>query len=158
MLSKKQLCFLLRGGAMERSTSGEAAPPGTAQQQLPRERQKSPPYAFYLAGITVVSASSIFGLTLLTFADLFQSAAAVTSALGSLFTVTGTVSGAYFGIKAASDTAERSEAAIERAYERADQAYQRSLRASGELPAETSQQGLQGYRQEGGENQPELSK
>ena len=136
------------------STPPAEQPAGEIQQSTSAgELQKSPPLAFYLAALTVLSASGIYGLTLWIFADLFQSVAAVTGALGSLFTVTGTVSGAYFGIKVANDTAMRSEAALERAYERADQSYQVALRALGELPAESSRRVIQGSQQEEGRHQ-----
>jgi len=60
-------------------------------------------------------------VTILVFGARFDSAA-VAAALGVLFTLIGTVSGAYFGIKNSSDTAERAERTTKEAQERAGNA------------------------------------
>jgi hypothetical protein len=71
------------------------------------------------------------------FADLFKNATTVTTALGSLFTLIGTVVGAYFDIKVSNDTSERSQGAIERAHSSAQEANRRAEQAHG-----TAQQAL----------------
>jgi pentapeptide repeat protein len=68
------------------------------------------------------------------FGDLFQDAA---TPLGSLFTLIGTVAGAYFGIKVSNDTSARSQGAIERAHGRAEEANERAQQAH-----DTAQQAL----------------
>ena len=60
-------------------------------------------------------------VTILVFGAKFDSAA-VTAALGALFTLIGTVSGAYFGIKNSSDTADRAEKTTKEAQEKASNA------------------------------------
>jgi len=60
-------------------------------------------------------------VTVLVFGARFESAA-VTAALGALFTLIGTVSGAYFGIKNSSDTADRAERTTKEAHEKASNA------------------------------------
>ena len=60
-------------------------------------------------------------VTVLIFGVEFDSAA-VTAALGALFTLIGTVSGAYFGIKNSSDTADRAERMAKEAHEKASNA------------------------------------
>ena len=65
------------------------------------------PYAFYLVALAVVTISATFVATMAIFATTFNQAAEVTTSLTSLFTVVGTVVGAYFGIKVSSDTIGR---------------------------------------------------
>jgi hypothetical protein len=60
-------------------------------------------------------------VTVLIFGVEFDSAA-VTAALGALFTLIGTVSGFYFGIKNSSDTADRAERMAKEAHEKASNA------------------------------------
>jgi hypothetical protein len=112
---------------------------------------RSPPYAFYVAAIAILSASIIFGLSMWVFGDLFKSASTVTSALGSLFTLIGTIVGAYFGIKVSNDTSERSQGAIERAHgsaeeanQRAEQAHDTAQQALAELDPDVARRILQG--------------
>jgi len=59
-------------------------------------------------------------VTIIVFGKL--DSAAVTAALGALFTLIGTVSGAYFGIKNSSDTADRAERTDKEAHEKASNA------------------------------------
>jgi hypothetical protein len=59
---------------------------------------------------------------MLIFKDRFGEGALVTTALSTLFGIFGTVIGAYFGIKASNDTAERSQGAIEKANQTANRA------------------------------------
>ena len=86
--------------------------PNTSPDGAPHRR--SPPYAFFVAALAIVAACTVFGLSMWIFAELFNNATTVTTALGSLFTLIGTVVGAYFGIKVSNDTSERSQGAIER--------------------------------------------
>jgi len=60
-------------------------------------------------------------VTILVFGARFESAT-VTAALGALFTLIGTVSGAYFGIKSSSDTTDRAERTTKEAHEKASNA------------------------------------
>jgi hypothetical protein len=76
----------------------------------------------------------VYFLSVWLFGDLFQDAAAP---LGSLFTLIGTVSGAYFGIKVSNDTSTRSQGAIERAHGSAEEANRRAQQAH-----DTAQQAL----------------
>jgi Kef-type K+ transport system membrane component KefB len=79
------------------------------------------PYDFYVAVLAIASACLVYFLSMWAFGDLFQGSAA--TVLGSLFTLIGTVAGAYFGIKVSSDTYERSQGAIERAQGRTEEAH-----------------------------------
>ncbi len=74
---------------------------------------------------------------MLIFQDVFKEAAVVTTALSTLFGIFGTVIGAYFGIKASNDTAERSQGAIERANQTAN-------RALAELPPDVGKEIMRG--------------
>jgi hypothetical protein len=73
------------------------------------------PYAFYVVALAFIVVLIAFVVAIVIFRDLFEQAAEVTTALSSLFTVVGTVLGAYFGIKVASDTADKTRGTIERA-------------------------------------------
>jgi hypothetical protein len=82
------------------------------------------------------------------FGDLFQDA---TAPLGSLLTLIGAVSGAYFGIKVSNDTSQRSQGAIERAHgsaeeanKRAQQAHDTAQKALAELAPEVARRIVQG--------------
>ena len=103
-------------------------------EQAPRQEPQPPPYAFYVAAIAIVAPCLVYFLSLWLFGDLFQDAAAP---LGSLFTLIGTVSGAYFGIKVSNDTSARSQGAIERAHGSAEEANRRAQQAH-----DTAQQAL----------------
>jgi hypothetical protein len=67
------------------------------------------------------------------FGDRLQDVAAVTGALGSLFTLIGTVVGAYFGIKVSNDTADRAQSALKVANERVEKANDKARVAYGRL-------------------------
>jgi hypothetical protein len=79
-----------------------------------------------VAAIAIVSACLVYFLSMWAFGNLFQDAAAP---LGSLFTLIGAVSGAYFGIKVSNDTSQRSQGAIERAHGSAEEANKRAQQA-----------------------------
>ncbi|MDQ3792916.1 MAG: hypothetical protein M3341_09845 [Actinomycetota bacterium] len=70
---------------------------------------------------------------MLIFEDRFEDAGEVTTGLSTLFGIFGTVIGAYFGIKASNDTAERSQDAIEKATQTAN-------RDLAELPPDVGRQ------------------
>jgi hypothetical protein len=119
--------------------------PNAEQNGQPPQR---PPYAFYVAAIAIVSASLVYFLSMWAFGDLFQDAVAP---LGSLFTLIGAVSGAYFGIKVSNDTSQRSQGAIERAHgsaeeanKRAQQAHDTAQKALAELAPEVARRIVQG--------------
>jgi hypothetical protein len=83
----------------------------------------SPPYAFYLVALALSLVSGVFLLTIGVgiFMGLFA-AEQITTALGSLFTLVGSVVGTYFGIKISSDTTNKAQGTIERANDRANKA------------------------------------
>ncbi len=116
---------------MEASSNTE---PNTSPDGAPH---RSPPYAFFVAALAILAACVVFVLSMWIFAELFKNATTVTTALGSLFTLIGTVVGAYFGIKVSNDTSERSQGAIERAHGSAQEANRRAEQAHG-----TAQQAL----------------
>jgi hypothetical protein len=102
-------------------------------QQSPQEKEKSSPYAFWVAAIALLVAALAFILTMFIFGGLFEEAATVTAALGSLFTLIGTVVGAYFGIKVSNDTADRAQDAVKAAGDRAQRANDMAREAYGML-------------------------
>jgi hypothetical protein len=61
---------------------------------------------------------------------VFNNATTVIAASGSLFTLIGTVVGAYFGIKVSNDTSERSHGAIEKAHGSTMEANERAQKAN----------------------------
>jgi hypothetical protein len=84
----------------------------------------SPPYGFYFAGVAICAGLIAYVATivaLIAFTAELDSAA-VTGALGGLFTLIGTVSGAYFGIKSGSDTEDKGRAAEREANAKATEA------------------------------------
>jgi hypothetical protein len=102
--------------------------------QGPGQGPQQSPYAFYVAAIAIVSPCLGYFLSMWAFGDKFQDAA---TPLGALFTLIGTVAGAYFGIKVSNDTSTRSQGAIERAHGSAEEANARALQAH-----DTAQQAL----------------
>jgi hypothetical protein len=103
----------------EESTAGQNG-------RAPGQEPQRPPYAFYVAAIAILSPCLVYFLSMWAFGDLFQDAA---TPLGSLFTLIGTVAGAYFGIKVSNDTSARSQGAIERAHGSAEEANKRAQQA-----------------------------
>ena len=73
------------------------------------------PYAFYVVALAFIVILVAFAVAMVIFRNLFEEAAEVTTALSSLFTIIGTVLGAYFGIKVSSDTTDKTRGALERA-------------------------------------------
>jgi hypothetical protein len=96
----------------------------TDEEQVENQDGKSPPYNYNFAlraigaGLIAFVATMIALIAFTTELD----AAAVTGALGALFTLIGTISGAYFGIKKSSDTEDKGRAAERAANARAEEA------------------------------------
>jgi len=85
------------------------------------EEEKSPPYNLWFAWSAIGVGLVAYAITIFIFGVKFDSAAA-TAALGSLLTLIGTVSGAYFGIKNSSDTADKAGKTTKEAQESAKNA------------------------------------
>ena len=100
------------------------------EEQANQQPWRSPPYAFRVAALAIVAASLVFIFTMLSFGDLFKNATTVIAAFGSLFTLIGTIVGAYFGIKVSNDTSERSNGAIEKAHGSAMEANEKMQKAN----------------------------
>ncbi len=112
----------------EPNQQSEAPPPPS-----PEEPQKSPAHNFWFAIIALGIAVAAFALTILLFRDLFEDPAIVTGALGALFTLIGTVAGAYFGVKSSSDTADRAVRQVSAANARTETANRSAKAAWGGL-------------------------
>jgi hypothetical protein len=81
----------------------------------------TPPHNFRFAVVCVVFAALVFLSTMLIFQDLVKApedAALVAGALGGLFTLIGTVAGAYFGIKSTQDENDKSRQRVDEAHKR----------------------------------------
>jgi hypothetical protein len=117
--------------------SGERQQGAAERQPSSQQEQKSPPYALYVVALALGLASIVFVLVMLIFRNAFQDPAVVTTALSTLFGIFGTVVGAYFGIKASNDAADKAQGAIERANETAN-------RALAELPPEVGKRIMRG--------------
>jgi len=111
-------------------TSGQDSPSGTEAHQSATTSpqgpadggaEKGPPYNLWFALSAIGVGLVAYVVTILVFGVKFDSAA-VTAALGALFTLIGTISGAYFGIKNSSDTADRAEKTTKEAQQRASNA------------------------------------
>lgn len=99
----------------------------------------SRPYAFFVVALALVSISVTFLLIMLMFRRAFlEQPETVIMALGSLFTVVGTVIGAYFGIKVASDTTDKTRGTIERANDTTNRALAALPPEEGKRITETS--------------------
>jgi hypothetical protein len=98
------------------------APTGQAPTGQAPAGTTSPPWNMYvvLAALLLVSVGAI--VVLLTYRSVFENATDVTTVLGSWFTVVGTIVGAYFGIKAASDITDKTQGTITSATNTANQA------------------------------------
>jgi hypothetical protein len=114
--------------------NGENSRAATDQtaDQTPADEKESPPYGFYFAGAAVGAGLIAYVATivaLIAFTTELDSTA-VAGALGALFTLIGTVSGAYFGIKRSSDTEDK-------AYKRVQEANEAARNAAGALDPNT---------------------
>ncbi len=111
------------GEAQQRSEAPTSIPPGGEQssaleeeQQKPPEEEKGPPYNLYFAIVAVGVGAVAYLLTMLIFHGLIkepQDVAIISGALGGLFTLIGTVTGAYFGIKSTQDTTDKARKQVE---------------------------------------------
>jgi hypothetical protein len=96
-----------------------AAPPAAAPPPTP---QTSPPWNMIVVLAALVLVSIVAIVVLLYYRSVFTSATDVTTLVGSMFTVVGTVVGAYFGVKATGDVTDKAQGAIETANNLANQA------------------------------------
>jgi hypothetical protein len=126
-------CSAAEGGIVTEESNGQRRQSPTEGQHSPQEQKKSPAYAFWVAAIALSVAALAFVLTMFIFGGLFQDAATVTATLGSLFTLIGTVVGAYFGIKASNDTADRAQTMIRTASDQTQRANDFAREAYGML-------------------------
>jgi hypothetical protein len=101
----------------EAQHSGATPPQGAPD----RGAEQGPPYNLWFALSAIGVGLVAYVVTILVFGAKFDSAA-VTAALGALFTLIGTVSGAYFGIKSSSDTADKADRTTKEAQEKASNA------------------------------------
>jgi uncharacterized protein YjbJ (UPF0337 family) len=99
-------------------------------EQANEATKRSRPYAFFVAALAIVVAFLAFLFSILIFGDLFNNATTVIAALGSLFTLIGTIVGAYFGIKVTNDTSERTHGAVEKAHGSAMEANEKTQKAN----------------------------
>ena len=97
---------------------------------------KSPPYNMYVALALIGGAIVVFLLVLAVsiFAGLIKTPsdfATVAGTMGGLFTLLGTVAGAYFGIKSTNDTIDKAQKQVEAANARTERVYRGRPPASG---------------------------
>jgi len=93
---------------------------------------KTWPYNLILAIVCVGVAALAYVLTMWYFQDLIKKpadVAVVSGALGALFTLIGTVVGAYFGIKSTNDTADKARKQVDEANDRTERAHQAAREA-----------------------------
>jgi hypothetical protein len=110
---------------IETASNGEQLPAEQRTQtvvQPSQDAEKSPPYGFYLAALTLVLVSLVALVAMAIFRDVFENATDVTTVLSALFTVVGTVVGTYFGIKTSGDTRDKLQGSIDKANETANRA------------------------------------
>ena len=87
------------------------------EKGAPTDEKKGTPYNLVFAIVAALVAGVAYVLTMWLFQDLIKApedAAIVSGALGGLFTLIGTVTGAYFGIKSTSDANDKARAERER--------------------------------------------
>jgi hypothetical protein len=130
----------MEGGIMANESDREK--PGTSREEHGSQQdtkngsadtEKRPAYGFWLATITLVLISLVAFSAMWIFKDVFENATDVTTVLGALFTVVGTVVGTYFGIKTSGDTRDKLQTTIDKANETAN-------RALAELPPEKARE------------------
>jgi hypothetical protein len=119
--------------SMSDSTSPPPPPPPPPPSTPTGEEEKKPsPYNMYVALASLGGAVAVFLLVsaascssglIKTPADF----ATVSAAMGGLFTLIGTVVGAYFGIKSSGDAHDRTQEANKRALDESDKARKASL-------------------------------
>ncbi|MDQ3588917.1 MAG: hypothetical protein M3392_01510 [Actinomycetota bacterium] len=99
----------------------QTGPQITGKRQADKT-EKDPAYGFWLATIALVLVSLVAFFAMLIFKGVFENATDVTTVLGALFTVVGTVVGTYFGIKTSGDTRDKLQGSIDKANETANRA------------------------------------
>jgi uncharacterized membrane protein len=117
------------------SKPSEEEKPSQKEPEEENEAEESPPYNFRFARWAIGAGLLAYGVTIL-FLIIFTTeldAAAVTGALGALFTLIGTVSGAYFGIKRSSDTEDKGRRAESAANNRVQEANKIAREAAGAM-------------------------
>ena len=89
-----------QGSTVTSPPSSEAPQTSSPQEEQPSppEEEKNPPYNLWFAWTVLAVAIVAYALTMLLFRGLFEDPAVVTGSLGALFTLLGTVAGAYFGV------------------------------------------------------------
>lgn len=92
-----------------RELRGPASGPRRIRPKAAKAPGAKPAYAFWLVAIGITSVSVIFLMTIGVFRNEFREATEVLSALASVFGMIGTLTGAYFGVKASSDARQTAE-------------------------------------------------
>ncbi len=100
----------------------EERQPSPPTKEEKEKEEKSPPYNLWFAWTVLAVAIVAYALTMWLFRNIFEDPAVVTGALGALFTLIGTVAGAYFGVKSSSDTADRAKKQVDEATARTERA------------------------------------
>jgi hypothetical protein len=113
----------------ERQPSPPEEQPSQPAGEEEKEAEKSPAYNLWFAWSVLAVAIVAYALTMLLFRGVFEDPAVVTGALGALFTLIGTVAGAYFGVKSSSDMADRAKDQVDEANARTERA-NRSAKAA----------------------------
>jgi hypothetical protein len=117
----------------ERNEGSQQTPPDETPTPTPTPTPTSPPYNLIFAIVSVGVAGVAFLLTMVIFRGLIQApedAATVAGALGGLFTLIGTVAGAYFGIKSTQDTTDKADRRTQEANQRTQEESDKARRAS----------------------------
>jgi hypothetical protein len=93
---------------------------------------QTPPYGFYFARAAILVGLIAYVATVIALVAFTAEldSAAVTGSLGALFTLIGTVSGAYFGVKRSSDTEDKARE-DEKATNEREQEAQKAVRDAG---------------------------
>jgi hypothetical protein len=131
-----------QGSTVTSPPSSEAPQTNSLQEEQPSltEEEKSPPYNLWFVWTVLAVAIVAYALTMLLFRGLFEDPAVVTGALGALFTLLGTVAGAYFGVKSSSDTADRAKKQVDEANARTERANRSAKAALLEVDPNKSQE------------------
>jgi hypothetical protein len=131
-----------QGSTVTSPPSSEAPQTSSPQEEQPSppEEEKNPPYNFWFAWTVLAVAIVAYALTMLLFRGLFEDPAVVTGSLGALFTLLGTVAGAYFGVKSSSDTADRAKKQVDEANARTERANKSAKAALLEVDPNKSQE------------------
>ena len=131
-----------QGSTVTSPPSSEAPQTSSPQEEQPSppEEEKNPPYNLWFAWTVLAVAIVAYALTILLFRGLFEDPAVVTGSLGALFTLLGTVAGAYFGVKSSSDTADRAKKQVDEANARTERANKSAKAALLEVDPNKSQE------------------